>query len=64
MAVFKFEDYDDEEEDVVVLYLIAPRRFADEALGSAIEDASICTCAEKQDAVAIAEAWNAYHIKN
>ena len=64
MAVFKFEDYDEEEADVITLYLVSPRRVPSNALGPDIEAASICTCHERESALAIAEAWNAYYIKN
>ena len=62
MAVFSAEEYDDGE--VFKYFYVSPERCADGPFGSTFETNSICTCNHQDDAVAIAEAWNAYHIKN
>ena len=64
MVVVESEDYDEDESEVFTFYVLTPEAVAAGGFGAFIEDESICTCSDRQSALAIAEAWNAYYIKN
>lgn len=62
VTVFMQEEYDDGE--VFHYFYVSPERCAEGPFGPTFEINSICICHNQDHAVAIAKAWNAYHIKN
>ena len=64
MGVVQVSEYDQDDDEMFILYVVTPESVAMGGVAKSVEDESICTCHDLQSAVAITEAWNAYHIKN